>query len=177
MLHDTWVQSTVSPCYQHPLTYHLFDMQLSCGMGHRMIVLVRLIKYARHMLLHHILHCLQWSSTWLVFLRYWHSRLMWYALSWLDYMTFLDIPCYFILWSCDYVTRQLLVQDVSCSLYTCHTMHAWSYCTWSIFLIIHVIVITFSHRYRQTYYSYVLLIVFTFSYSLFNHSFPFVYSC
>jgi len=36
------------------------------------------------------------------------------------------------LWSCDYVTRQLLVQDVSCSLYTCHTMHARSYCTWSI---------------------------------------------
>ena len=40
MLHDTWVQWTVSPCYQDSLTHYLFDMQLSCGMGHRMIVLV-----------------------------------------------------------------------------------------------------------------------------------------
>jgi len=83
MLHDTWVQWTVSPCYQDPLTHHLFDMQLSCGMGHRIVVLVRVIKYARYMHLHHILHCLQWSLTWHVFSRYWHSRLMWYVLSWL----------------------------------------------------------------------------------------------
>jgi len=59
ILHDIWVQWTASPCYQDPLTHHLFDMQLSCGMGHRMGALVRIIKYARHIHLHHILHCLQ----------------------------------------------------------------------------------------------------------------------
>jgi len=87
MLHDIWVQWTVSPCYQDLLTHHLFAMQLSCGMGHRMVALVRVIKYARHIHLHHILHYFQWSSTWLIFSWYWHLRLMWYALSWLH-----DIP-------------------------------------------------------------------------------------
>jgi len=67
ILHDTWVQWIVSPCDQDPLTHHLFDIQLSYGMGHRMVALVRVIKYARHIHLHHILHCLQWSSTWLIF--------------------------------------------------------------------------------------------------------------
>ena len=32
-------------------------------------------------------------------------------------------------WSFDYVTRHALVQDTSCSLYSCHSTHAWSYCT------------------------------------------------
>ena len=41
MLHDIWVQWIVSPYYQDPLTHHLFDMQLSYGMGHRMVALVR----------------------------------------------------------------------------------------------------------------------------------------
>jgi len=52
-----------------------------------MVALVRVIKHVRHMHLHHILHCLQWSSTWFVFSRYWHLRLIWHALSWLH-----DIP-------------------------------------------------------------------------------------
>ena len=40
MLHDTWVQWIVSPCYQDLLTHHLFDMQLSCGMRHKIVTLV-----------------------------------------------------------------------------------------------------------------------------------------
>ena len=103
-------------------------------------------------------------------------------MHYLDYMTFLE---YYVilfcdlefLWSCDYVTQQLLVQDISCSLYTCHTMHAWSPCIWSIVSFIPIIVITFSSWYSKTYCAYVLLIVTTFSYSLFYRSFPFVYSC
>jgi len=67
-------------------------MQLSCGMGHRMVALVRVIKHARHMHLHHILHYLQWSSTWDLFSRYWHLRLMWHVLSWLH-----DIPGHTVL--------------------------------------------------------------------------------
>jgi len=47
ILHDTWVQWAVSPYYQDPLTHHLFDMWLSCGMGHRMDALVRVIKHTR----------------------------------------------------------------------------------------------------------------------------------
>jgi len=39
-LHDTWVQWTVSLYSQDPLTHHLFNMQLSCGMGHMMVALV-----------------------------------------------------------------------------------------------------------------------------------------
>ena len=35
MSHGTWVQWIVSPCYQDLLTHHLFDMQLPCGMGHK----------------------------------------------------------------------------------------------------------------------------------------------
>ena len=104
MLHDTWVQWIVSPYYQDPLTHHLFDMQLSCGMGHRMVALVRVIKHARHIYLHHILHCLQWSSTLLIFSWYWHLRLMWHVLSWphdilgLTMLFYLVISC-----SCDFV--------------------------------------------------------------------------
>jgi len=72
--------------------------------GHRLVALVRIIKHAGHMHLHHILHCLQWSSTWHIFLRYWHLRLMWHALSWLH-----DIPGHTMLFylvissSCDLV--------------------------------------------------------------------------
>jgi len=74
----------------------------------------------------------------------------WY--SWTDHVIF---TCELVfLWSCDYVTWQLLIQNISCALYTCHTMHAWSYCTWSIILIIPIIVITFSFWYRQPYCSY-----------------------
>ena len=76
-------------------------------------------------------------------------------------------------WSCDYISWQLLVQDIS------------YYCTWSIFSIIHVIITTFSPRYCQTYYACVLLIVITFCptycYYIFIFSllslFSFVYSC
>ena len=32
--------SELSLCYQDPLTHHLFDMQLSCRMGHKMVALV-----------------------------------------------------------------------------------------------------------------------------------------
>ena len=59
-----------------------------------------------------------------------------------------------ILCSCDYVTWYLLIQDISCSLYSCHSMHACSYYTWSIVLIIHVVVIAFISLYWQTYFSY-----------------------
>ena len=78
-------------------------------------------------------------------------------MHYLDYMMFLNLPCYFILlmslWSCDYTTQQLLIQNISCSLYICHTMHARFPYTWSIVLIILIIVITFSSRYWQTYCS------------------------
>ena len=37
--------------------------------------------------LHYILHCLQWSSTWHIFSRYWYFRLLWHALYWLN-----DVP-------------------------------------------------------------------------------------
>ena len=147
MLHDTWVQWTVSPCYQDPLTHHLFDMQLSCGMEHRKVALVRVIKYARYMHLHHTLHCLQWSSTWLVFSSYWHLRLMWHALSWLHDISGHTMLFYLVISSSyDYITRQLVVQDISCSLYICHTLHARLYYTWSIVSIIPITVITFSSR-------------------------------
>ena len=78
-----------------------------------------------------------------------------YDMHYLDYMTFLDIPCYcdlVFLWSCDYTTQQLLVHDISCSLYTCQTIQARSSCTWSSVSIIPVIVITFSSWYCQSYY-------------------------
>ena len=73
------------------------------------------------------------------------------------------------LWSCDYITRQLLVQDISCSLHSCHNMYTRSYCTWSIILVIPVIVITFCSRYCQLYCSYyfnALLILLLHSYIL-----------
>ena len=130
MLHDTWVQWTVSLCYQDPLTHHLFDMQLSCGMGHRMIALVRVIKYARHMHLHHILHCLQWSSTWHIFSRYWHLRLMWLAF-WLSWT-------YHVILSCDLEFLWLYYTIVTCLgrlmfiIYMSH--HA---CMISLFMIYH----------------------------------------
>ena len=90
-----------------------------------------------------IISCIVFS-TWHIFSWYWHLRLMWHALSWLydvpeltmlflsfDLVLFLSCDLVF-LWSCDYTTQQLLVQDISCSLYICHTMHARSPCTWSI---------------------------------------------
>ena len=63
MLHDTWVQLTISPYYQDLLTHHLFDVQLSCGMGHRMVALVRVIKHAKYIHLHYIPYYLWWFST------------------------------------------------------------------------------------------------------------------
>ena len=78
-------------------------------------------------------------------------------MHYLVYMIFLNWPGEFYLvisCSCDYITQQLLIQDISCSLYSCHNIHTRSPCTWSIILIISVIVITFSFRYCQIYYSY-----------------------
>jgi len=99
LLHVTWYLSTVNyfSLLSDPLTHHLFDMQLSCGMGHRMLALVRVINHARHMHLHHILYCLQWSSTWLIFLWYWHLRLMWHALSWLHDVLRLTMLFYLVI--------------------------------------------------------------------------------
>ena len=52
----------------------------------------------------------------------------WY--SWADHVI---LTCDLVLlWSCDYTTQQLFVQDTSCWLYICHTMHARFPCTWSI---------------------------------------------
>ena len=88
-------------------------------------------------------------------------------MHYLDYMTswtyHVILSCDLeFLGSCDYVSRQLLVQDLSCSLYTCHTIYARSYCTWAVFSIIPVIIIIFSSRYCQTYclMSYLLLLHF-----------------
>jgi len=117
MLHDTWVQWTVSPCYQDPLTYHLFDMQLSCGTGHRMVALLRVMKHVRHIHLHHILHCLQWTNIWLIFSWYWHLRLMWHALSWLHEVPGLTILFYLVIsCSCDLV---IMLRDS----YSSRTIH------------------------------------------------------
>jgi len=58
----------------------------------------------------------------------------------LDYKTFLDLPCYFNLWSCILVIlwlcyTTLLVQGASCPLYSSHNTHARPYYTWSIVLL------------------------------------------
>jgi len=150
MLHDTWVQWTVSPCYQDPLTNHLFNIQLSCRMGHRIDTLVRVIKHLD--IYTCIISCIVFSD--LVPDLYFHDTDTWDScdMHYLDYMMFLDhhviLSCDLVfLWSCDYTTQQLLIQNISCSLYICHTMHARSPCTWSIVLIILIIVITFSSRY------------------------------
>ena len=94
--------------------------------------------------LHHILHHLQWSSSWHIFMIMTletHVTCIilttWY--SWTYHVILSRDPVF--LWSCDYVRRQLLVQDSSCSLYTCHTIHGRSPCTWSIITIILLLLI------------------------------------
>ena len=78
--------------------------------------------------------------------------IIWY--SWTDHVI---LTCDLVfLWSCDYATRQFLIQDIKCLLYSYHNIHALSYCTWSIILIIPIVVITFNSRYCQTYCSYCL---------------------
>ena len=86
------------------------------------------------------------------------------GMHYLDYMTFLDyhviLSCDLeFLWSYDYVTWWLLIQNISCSLYYM-SHHA---CMVSLYMIYHldfpVIVITLSSRYCQTYCSYVLFVL------------------
>ena len=150
---------TVSPYYQDPLTHHLFDMQLSCGMGQRMVALVRIIKHTRHIHLH--LSCIIFSD--LVPDIYFHDTDTWDScdMHYIDYMMFLDLPFYFILWS-----RVLVILWLCCITIT-HPGHlmfiiymSHHACTVSLYMIYRldfpVIVITFSSRYCQTY----LLLIF-----------------
>jgi len=97
--------------------------------------------------LHHILHCLQWSSSPrtdpsrdLVLNIYFHDTDTWDScdMHYLDYMIFLDWPCDFNLWS-----RVLMILWLcyTRSLYSCHNMHARSSCTRSIIVIIPVLLL------------------------------------
>ena len=58
------------PAIQDRLIHHLFDMQISCEIGHMMVVLVRVIKPVR-------------------------LRIITYDMDDLDYMMFLNLSCYF----------------------------------------------------------------------------------
>jgi len=55
-------------------------------------------------------------------------------ITWYSWTDLVILTCDF-LWSCVYITWQLLIQDISCSLYSYHNMHARSPCTQSIVLI------------------------------------------
>ena len=116
---------------------------------------------------------------------YFHDTDTWDScdMHYLDYMIFLDWPCDFklvILWSWDYVTWYLFVQDISCSLYPCHNVHARSPCIWSIvsiFLLLLLLLVLSTSKHivllisMPYLYCYCILI---FSLILF---FSFVYSC
>jgi len=134
MLHDTWVQWTISPCYQDPLTHHLFVMQLSCGMGHRMITLVKEIKHVRHI---HIISCIIFSN--LVLDMYFQDTDTRDSCDMHDYMTFLDIPCYFILWSRVLVIVWLCYTTVTCPGHFMFIIYMSHYaCTVSLYMIYHL---------------------------------------
>jgi len=58
----------------------------------------------------------------------------------LDYMMFLDLSCYFNLWSCVLVILWLcytilLIQGALSSLYSCYSIHTRPFFTWSIVLL------------------------------------------
>ena len=113
---------------------------------------------------------------------YFHGADTWDScdMHYIDYMMFLDLPCYLscdlmFLWFCDYTTQQLLVQDISCSLYICYIMHAR--------LLVHNMSSRFSCYCYYYQFSIILIILFllfqyptctvtVFSYSLFYCSFP-----
>ena len=128
-----------------------------------------------YMHLHDILHCLQWSSTWLVFSAYWHLRLMWHVLSCLH-----DIPGHTMLFylvissSCDlvimlhesYLSRTFHVHYIHGTL-CMHSLLVHDLSSWLILLLLLLLILDTT---------YVLLIVTTFSYSLLLF-FSFVYSC
>jgi len=91
---------------------------------------------------------------------YFHDTDTWDScdLHYLDYMTFLDLPCYFILWSCVLVILWLYYTTVTypghlmCNIYMLH--HA---CTISLYMIYRldfpIIIISFSSQYCQTYHT------------------------
>ena len=115
---------------------------------------------------------------------YFHNTDTWDScdMHYIDYMMFLDLPCYFILWSCvlaillvyyTIVTRPGYLMFV---IYMSH--HACMVLLYMIYrLNFPVIVITFSSWYCQTYCSFILPTITTSLYSLFYRSFTFVHSC
>jgi len=105
-------------------------------------------------------------------------------MHYVDYIMFLDLPCYFILWYRVLMILWLYYTTVSrsghlISLYICHTMHARSPCTWSIvsiFLLLLllsvldtaiqiVLFISMSYFYCYCIFIFSLLLFFSFVYS------------
>ena len=103
-------------------------------------------------------------------------------MHYLDYMIFLDWPCdlscdLVFLWSCDYVIRQLLVQNISCSLYFM-SQHA---CTVLLYIIYYLDYSCYCYYFQFSILPSIFFLCPTYCYYIFIFSllsfFSFVYSC
>jgi len=94
--------------------------------------------------------------------------------TWCSWTYHVILSCDLVfLWFYDYVTRQFLIHDISCSLYTCHTMHARTSCAWlssqlfllllllSVFDTANIVLISMSYLYCYCIFIFSLLLFFS----------------